>query len=287
MSKTACQLPFGVCLGLFFGGMGGDILRSLLIWIYKQAGFRKLLLISMFNLFVLFLFSVISNAAVEYVLISVDKADTPNEYPSTRVDSISRADYSYDYELYETTFTLSAGDYVGIKLGFNNYSDSPSYVLFDEITLSGPSGPIAIPNSDFEADTTGWAMSCPPWAISSFNISNDAYGGSKAAKLEVNNAAHGGICIIRNVPNILIDQDGTYTLTLYAKVHEVEYPPDEIFAFEVGNYWIYDDNSEKQVIGLKPGTNHPIYELEYLENNTSVGKDFFAPPTNFTVIIVI
>lgn len=250
-------------------------MRSLPIPIYKQAGFKKILLISMCSLFVLFLFSVISDAAVDDVFVIVQKADGPNEWPSTHVDSISRKDYGYDYELYETTFPLSAGDYVGIKLGFENYSDSPSYVLFDEITLSGPSGQIAIPNSDFEADTNGWTMSCPPWAISSFDISNDAYENSKAAKLEVNNAARGGYCTIRNVPNILIDQNGTYTLTLHAKVHEVEYPPDEIFAFEVGNYWIYDDNSKKQVIDLDPGFNHPIYELEYFENNISVGKEWY------------
>ncbi len=253
-------------------------MRSLFIKVYKQLGSKKLLLKLAGVLFVLFFFSLSANAAVGNVFVIVRKASAPDVYPDIQVKTISISDYNYEYELYQLTFNVSAGDYLGFSLGFDNYTDNPGSVLYDKVELNGPSGAVAIPNSGFEQGTTGWNKSCPPWAISTFTVSDDAYEGSKAANVTVNNASNNGFCSIRNDPNIAIVETGTYTLSLYAKVIEEEFPPDEIFAMEVGNWWIYGSNSEKRVTRLDQTTfRKDTYEVEFLENSISFGKEWYEP----------
>ena len=177
------------------------------------------------------------------------------------------------------SFNLSAGDYVGISFGISNYTSSPSYGLFDKIELDGPSGAVAITNPGFEAGTSGWTKSCPPWAVSSFADSPDAYEGSKAAKLTVdNNVSIDGLCAIRNITNIPIVDNGDYTLSFYAKVHEEEFPPDEIFATETGNHWIFELNTERRVTRLDQSTfRKDTYETEITENGISAVKEWYEP----------
>jgi hypothetical protein len=253
-------------------------MRSLFVSIYKQLGSKNLLFKLISILFILFFFSLSSNAAVYQVFVSAKKASAPDVYPDIFVKSSTKTDFSYDYELYQLSFDMSAGDYLGFSLGFDNYTNSPSYVLFDKVELDGPSGAIALSNSGFEAGTTGWSTSCPPWAISTFTISTDAYEGSNAAKLTVENASHDGFCAIRNSTNIPIVETGSYTLSVYAKVHETEFPPDEILAMEVGNQWIYDSNGKNRVTKFDQSTfRKDTYEVEALVNDISLRKEWYEP----------
>ena len=253
-------------------------MRSLFISILQHVGSKNLLFKLITILFVLFFFSLSSNAAVDEVFVIARKANAPNIYPDIHVKSLTKTDFNYDYELYQLSFNMSAGEYLGFSLGFDNYTNSPSYVLFDKVELNGPSGAMALSNPGFEAGTTGWTKGCPPWAISTFTISTDAYEGSNAAKLTVNNASLDGYCSIRNSTSISIVETGTYTLSLYAKVNEGDIPPDEIFAMEVGNQWIYDSNSENRVTKLDQTTfPRDTYEVEILENSISLGKEWYEP----------
>ena len=229
-------------------------------------------------LFVLCLFPLSANAAVDEVFLIARKANAPNIYPDIHVKSFTKTDFNLDYELYQLSFNMSAGEYLGFSLGFDNYTNSPSYVLFDKVELMGPSGAMALTNPGFEAGTTGWTKGCPPWAISSFTISNDAYEGLNAAELAVNNASLDGYCSIYNSTSIPIVATGTYTLSAYAKVYETEFPPDEIFAVEVGNRWTYDSNSENRVTKLDPSTFfRDTYEIEVFENSVSQGNEWYEP----------
>jgi hypothetical protein len=253
-------------------------MRSLFIPIHKLVRLTNLLLKFISILLVLFFFSLSSNAAVDEVFIIARKANAPNIYPDIHVKTLAKTDYNYDYEFYQLSFDMSAGEYLGFSLGFDNYTNSPSYVLFDKVELNGPSGAMTLSNPGFEAGTSGWTKGCPPWAISAFTVSTDAYEGSNAAKLAVNNASLDGYCSIRNSASIHILETGTYTLSLYAKVNEGEIPPDEIFAMEVGNQWIYDSNSENRVTKLNQTTfPRETYEVEILENSILLGKEWYEP----------
>jgi hypothetical protein len=67
-------------------------------------------------------------------------------------------------------------------------------------------------------------------------------------------------------------------LSVYAKVYETEFPPNEIFAIEVGNQWTYDSNNENRVTKLDQLTfSRDTYEIESFENSISVGKEWYEP----------
>ena len=253
-------------------------MRSLSVPRNNQFGSKNSLFKLISILFVLFVYSLSANAAVDEVFLIARKANAPNVYPDIFIRSFTKRDFNYDYELYQLSFDISAGEYLGFSLGFDNYTDSPSFVLFDNIELNGPSGAIAVTNAGFEQGTTGWTRSCPPWAISSFTISTDSYEGTNAAQLSVDNASLDGFCSIRNSTTIPIVETGTYTLSLYAKVTESEFPPDEIFAFEVGNQWLYGSNSEKRITSFdQTSFRKDTYEVEYFENSISIGSEWYEP----------
>ena len=254
------------------------VMGNLFINTCKQFTWKKQLFKLAGFLFVLIYFSLSAQAAVDEVFVIVRKGSAPDVYPDVFVKAETRTDYSYDYDLYQVSFDVSAGDYLGFSLGFDNYTDSPGSVLYDKIELTGPSGAVAIPNSGFEQGTTGWKKNCPSSAISTFELSADAYEGLKAANLTVNNASNGMFCAIRNSTNIAIAEAGTYTLSLYAKVIKEEFLPDEIFAFEVGNQWVYDSGGKNRVTDFSPSIWwENAYEVELFENDVSQGKEYYEP----------
>jgi len=253
-------------------------MRSVSAPIVNWTGLKYRLFQFMCSLVVAFFPVVNADAAVDEVFVIARKAMTPDAYPDIHVKSFTKTDFNYDYELYQLSFNMSAGEYLGFSLGFDNYTNSPSEVLFDKVELTGPSGAIALPNPGFEAGKTGWGKGCPPWAISTFEISADAYEGSAAAKLTVLNASNDGYCAIRNSSNIPIVDSGAYTLSVYAKVHETQYPPDQIFAMEAGNQWQYNSGIENQVIKLDPSTfSRDTFEIEVLEDSVTVGNEWYEP----------
>ena len=224
----------------------------------------------------LFFFPTVSLAAVDEVFVIIRKANAPDASPNINVKTLTRKDFNYDYELYQLSFDMSAGEYLVFHLGFDNYTNTASYVLFDQVELTGPSGAVTLVNPGFEAGTTGWERRGPPWAISTFTTSTDAYEGSEAGKLAVDNASLDGYCSIRNTAMIPIVETGTYTFQVYAKVYEGEFPPDDIFAFEVGNQWTYDSNNEIRVIKFNQTKfNRDTYEVESFENGISTGREWY------------
>ena len=245
---------------------------------FKRTGLKIRLFQILNLLIVVFLFTINASAAVDEVFVSVWKTTTPGAYPDNFVKAFTKTDFDYEYELYQVTFNMSAGEYLRLSLGLDNYTNSLSYVLFDKVELTGPSGAVPITNPGFEAGKTGWRMGCPPWAISTFEITDDAYEGSKAAKIIVENAAHAGFCSIGNITSIPIVETGAYTLSVYGKVYETEYPPNEIFALEVGNQWTYDSTGKNRVTKFDQSTfQNDTFEVEALAGEVSVGKEWYEP----------
>ncbi len=122
---------------------------------------------------------------------------------------------------------------------------------------------------------SGWYDSCHPFVQTEFVTSTDAYEGSNAAKLTIYN---GGKCAVRIKDLYAVVESGTYTISVYTKVYEAprEIPPDEIFAMEIGNYWTYDSNIEREVTAIDTTSfDKDAYEMTIYENDIEIEKEWY------------
>jgi hypothetical protein len=138
----------------------------------------------------------------------------------------------------------------------------------DKIELTGPSGSIPLSNSGFEDGTNHWEILGSRKIDGEFSTSPEAYEGSWAAQLDVSNSWR--YSIYGKMP-VAITQSGNYTLSVYTKVSEEEreIPPDEVFAIEVGNRWIYDSNIKREIAKEDSTTfGRGTFEMTISENGT-------------------
>lgn len=95
-------------------------------------------------------------------------------------------------------------DVYGIEVG-NSQSFQGTYLT----------GEAQVQNPGFEQGTSGWFMGQTMGTVCTFTIDSDAYEGSQAANLTVEND---GYCMLGNSTPIPINQTGTYRFSSYAKV---------------------------------------------------------------------
>jgi len=215
-----------------------------------------------------------TQAAVTDLLFDYGTNTEPDPHPTTWVQKRSPDSISYEYKRHQETYNFHSGEYAYFAIGLVNI-DGPCSVFIDNIELTGPSGTIPIFNSGFENGTSGWEAWGSRDIEGVFSISSEAYEGSNAAKLTVSNS--GSYAIHGQVP-IAITQSGEYILSVYTKVYEAEreIPPDEIFAMEVGNEWLYDSNVKREVIKFDTTTfKRDTFEMILSVNGIEFGREWY------------
>jgi len=235
---------------------------------------KNILIKSIFFLGLFFAVVVNTHAAVTELLFEHGISTEPGSYPTTWVRRSRPDGISYEYNLYQESYNFDAGEYVFFAIGLVNI-DSPGSLFIDKIELTGPSGAIPIFNSGFENGTSGWTAWGSRDIEGDFSISPEAYEGSSAAKLTVSNS---GKYSLHGEMSADITQSGVHTLSVYTKVHEAEreIPPDEIFAMEVGNRWVYDSNTSREVTNIDSTTfERETFEMAILENGIQIGKEYY------------
>ena len=80
------------------------------------------------------LYAKVAGSDVDHLSIAIYKSQDPNETPNENVGFISPNTFSGDYDLFELTVDLEAGDYIRLELGIDNTSGTGS-VLFDSLEL--------------------------------------------------------------------------------------------------------------------------------------------------------
>jgi hypothetical protein len=235
---------------------------------------KNILIKIIFFLGLFFAVVVNTHAAVTELLFERGISTEPGSYPTTWVRR-SRPDcISYEYTQYQESYNLNAGEYVFFGIGLANI-DSPGSLLIDKIELTGPTGAVPIYNSGFENVTSGWAALGSLNIEGDLSISSDAYEGSSAAKLTVTNS---GSYSLRGQVAADITQSGVYNLSVYTKVQESarEIPPNEIFAMELGNQWVYDSNVKREVTNIDSTTfKRDTFEMAIFENGDQIGKEYY------------
>ena len=215
-----------------------------------------------------------TRAAVSDLCFGYGKTLSPNTLPTSWTQDSRPDSVSYEYQVHQESYNFNSGEYVCFQIGLSNI-DSPASVVIDKIELTGPSGPILISNSDFENGTSDWSAWGSRNVAGDFSISSDAYEGSSAAKLTISNS--GQYSIHSQVP-VPITQSGNYILSVYTKVYEAEREilPDDVFAMEVGNQWLYDYGHKREITNIDSTTfGRNTYEMTYLQNGTQYGKEFY------------
>ena len=235
---------------------------------------KNYLFIVIFIVVLFFGVTINTQAAVTDLLFDYGKTTEPGSYPTTWVQRLSPDSIGYEYKQHQESYNFSSGDYVFFAIGLVNIDD-PGSVFIDKIELTGPSGAIPIFNSGFENGASGWDAWGSRDIEGAFSISSEAHEGSSAAKITVSNS--GRYSIHGQVP-IAITQSGDYTLSVYTKVYEAEreIPPDEIFAMEVGNEWLYDSNVKREVIKLDSKTfERDTFEMILSQNGIEFGREWY------------
>ena len=80
------------------------------------------------------LYAKAAGSDVDHLSIAIYKSQDPNETPNEGVGFISPNIFSGNYEIFELTVDLEAGDYIRLELGIDNTSGTGS-VLFDSLEL--------------------------------------------------------------------------------------------------------------------------------------------------------
>ena len=215
-----------------------------------------------------------TQAAVTDLVFYYGKSTSPSSPPTSWVQRLRPDGISYEYAQYQESFNFNAGEYVFFGIGLVNI-DSPGSLFIDKVELNGPAGAVPIYNSGFESGNSGWTTLGDRDVEGDFSISLDAYEGSNAAKLTVTNS---GSYSLRGQVAADITQSGVYTLSIYTKVYEEvrEIPPDEIFAMEVGNQWVYDSNIRRKVTSIDSTTfERDTFEIAIFENGLQIGEEFY------------
>jgi hypothetical protein len=225
-------------------------------------------------LVLLFGVAINTQAAVTDLYFGYGKTTVPSSIPTTWAQWTCPECISYEYQLHQESFNFNSGEYVCFQIGLGNI-DLAGSVFIDKIELTGPSGSVPIFNSGFENGTSGWSAWGSYNVEGDFSISSEAYEGSSAAKLTVSSS--GRYSIHGQVP-VPITESGDYTLSVYTKVYEAEreIPPDEIFAMEIGNRWIYDSSIEREIINIDSTTfDRDTFEMTISENGIQIGKEWY------------
>jgi hypothetical protein len=240
----------------------------------NEANMKRILMV--LTLFFSLPFAIISAApaAVTELRFGYAKTTNPASLPTSWTTSHYPQYVTYEYQLHQISFGLSAGEYVIFEIGMANV-DGPASLLIDKIELSGPSGKITISNSGFESGSSDWSAWGSHYAEGEFTVSTEAYEGSKAGKLTL--FSTGTYSIHGQVP-VAIAQNGTYTLSAYTRAQEAEreIPPDAVFAVQVGNQWVYDGGVKREIAELDHFTfRNDTFKLRILQNDTEIGSEWY------------
>jgi len=80
------------------------------------------------------LYAKVAGSNIDHITLAIYKSQDPNETPNEGVGFVGPTKFSGNYELFELTVDLEAGDYIRLELGIDNISDTGS-VLFDSLDL--------------------------------------------------------------------------------------------------------------------------------------------------------